>query len=77
MATRPRHKDLCHTYEPINTHMSNQLSEEYGRLEAEKAYVQNLGPNERIVYDSIEYPPSKKDGDNSPYIDENDLVEIQ
>lgn len=56
--------------------MSQQLSEEFGRMESEKAYVQNIGPNERIVYDSIEYPPSKKDGDNTPYIDENDLIEI-
>jgi hypothetical protein len=56
--------------------MSQQLSEEFGRMESEKAYVQNIGPNERIVYDSIEYPPNKKDGDNTPYIDENDLIEI-
>ena len=38
--------------------------------------MKDIGPNERIAYDLIEYPPSKKDEDNTPYIDENDLIEI-
>ena len=57
------------------------MVEEYARLDAEKTYNLNLGPNDRIVFDSIEFPPapSKKDGaaDATPYIDENDLIEIQ
>lgn len=51
------------------------MLEEFARLDADKAYTSNLGPNERIVYDSIEYPPQRKDVE--PYIDENDLIEIQ
>ena len=45
-------------------------------MDAEKNYNSNLGPNDRIVYDSIEYPPQKKDGPETPYLDDNDLVEI-
>lgn len=45
-------------------------------MDAEKNYNSNLGPNDRIVYDSIEYPPQKKDGAETPYLDDNDLVEI-
>ena len=51
------------------------MLEEYARIDADKAFSNNLGPNERIVFDSIEYPPLKKDAE--PYLDENDLIEIQ
>ena len=51
------------------------MLEEVARLDADKAYTSNIGPNERIVFDSIEYPPSRKDSE--PYIDDNDLIEIQ
>lgn len=67
--------DLCHTYEPNGPVNSQQMLDEYARLDADKAYTSNIGPNERIVYDSIEYPPTGKDG--TPYIDDNDLIEIQ
>ena len=76
MVNRPRFNDMCHTYEPINTHFSQSLCDEYARMDAEKNYNSNLGPNDRIVYDSIEYPPQKKDGAETPYLDDNDLVEI-
>ena len=81
MVNRPRMNDLCHTYEPIAPVNSPAVVEEYSRIEAEKSYNSNIGPNDRIVYDCIEVPPTpKKDGsgnaDTTPYIDENDLVEI-
>lgn len=81
MVTRPRFNDLCHTYEPIGPVNSQAVVEEYSRIEAEKSYNSNIGPNDRIVYDCIEFPPApKKDANNNadttPYIDENDLVEI-
>ena len=84
MVQRPRHNDMCHTYEPIGPVVSPAIIEEHARIDAEKAYASTIGPNERIVYDCIEYPPapSKKDAasgaaDTTPYIDENDLVELQ
>ena len=56
-----------------------QLCEEYARLDAEKNYNNTIGPNERIVYDRLDFPPPRKNPDGTieaPYIDENDLVEI-
>ena len=33
---------------------------------------------QKVVFDCMDYPPQsmKRDGDTSPYIDENDLVEL-
>lgn len=79
MVNRPRFKDACHTYEPVNQNISPGLIEDYIRLEAEKSMHSQLGQNERIVYDSIEWPSVKRqDGtQEAPYIDENDAVEVQ
>ena len=81
MVNRPRMNDLCHTYEPIGAVNGPAIVEEYSRIEGEKAYNSNIGPNDRIVYDHVEVPLApKKDGsgntDTTQYIDENDLVEI-
>ena len=37
MVNRPRFKDACHTYEPINTNISPTIVEEYARIDAERA----------------------------------------
>ena len=51
------------------------MSEDYARMDAERSL--NSSPTEKIVYDCFDYPPQKKDGDNNtPYIDENDLIEL-
>lgn len=53
------------------------MCDEYARLDAEKMLSNPTQP-EKIVYDCMDYPPAsmKKEGDNTPYIDENDLVEL-
>ena len=50
------------------------MSEEFARQEAEKMHS-NQSQNERIVYDCIDWP-IKREGDNTPYLDENDLIEL-
>ncbi len=52
------------------------MCDEYARLDAEKLMNGTSASSEKIVYDCIDYPPSKKDGDSSPYIDENDFIEL-
>ena len=69
---RPRFKDLCKDFEPI-FRFNPSLCAEMERLEAEKP--QN-GAQERIVYDCMDYPSQRIEGDSTPYIDENDLVEL-
>ena len=52
------------------------MCEEYARIDAEK--IINQSQTEKIVYDCVDIPPQKKDGDNMnvPYLDENDLIEL-
>lgn len=52
------------------------MCDEYARIDAEK--VISNSQSEKIVYDCMDYPPAsqKREGDNTPYIDENDLIEL-
>ena len=69
---RPRFKDTCKDFEPIHK-FSTALCEEFEKLDSEKPLN---GSTEKIVYDCIDYPTQRVDGDSTPYIDENDLVEL-
>jgi hypothetical protein len=73
---RPRFKDTCREFEPIHQ-FSPQLAEELSRLEQERQLTNQI-QIEKIVYDCMDYPPAslKRDGDNTPYIDEADIVEL-
>jgi hypothetical protein len=51
------------------------MCDEFARQEAEKMHS-NQSQSERIVYDCIDWPTQKREGDSSPYIDENDLIEL-
>ncbi len=51
------------------------MSDEYARIEQEKLLNNQTIP-EKIVFDCIDYPITKKENDNTPYIDENDLIEM-
>lgn len=73
---RPRFKDTCREFEPV--HLFNvQMAEEYARIDAEKL-ISNTIQSEKIVYDCMDFPPAshKIEGDSTPYIDENDLIEL-
>ena len=76
MKDRPRFKDTCREFEPIHQFNSN-LCDEYERIDAEKV-LNNQLPSEKIVFDCMDYPPAsiKREGDNTPYIDENDIIEL-
>ena len=76
MKDRPRFKDTCREFEPIHQFNSN-LCDEYARIDAEKV-LNNQLPSEKIVFDCMDYPPAsiKREGDNTPYIDENDIIEL-
>lgn len=76
ISTRPRFKDTCREFEPIHQ-FSTQMAEEMARLDQERQ-MSNQIQAEKIVYDCMDYPPAslKREGDNTPYIDENDLVEL-
>jgi len=51
------------------------MSDEYARLEAEKS-LNNQSTAEKIVFDCIDWPAQKREGDNTPYIDEADIIEL-
>jgi hypothetical protein len=76
MKDRPKFKDTCREFEPIHQ-FNNQMCEDYARIEAEKM-LSNQIQAEKVVYDCMDYPPPsiKRDGDVTPYIDENDQVEL-
>lgn len=74
MSERPRFNDRCREFEPIHPY-NQSMSEEYQRIESERNGMNSS--SEKIVYDCFDYPPQKKDADNNtPYIDENDLIEL-
>ena len=53
------------------------MCDEYARLDAEKLMNNNSVQSEKIVYDCVDYPPMKKDGtESTPYIDDNDQIEL-
>jgi hypothetical protein len=73
---RPIFKENCREFEPI--HQFNvSMCDEYARLDAEKVLT-NSSVSEKIVFDCMDYPPAnlKREGDTTPYIDENDLIEL-
>jgi len=49
------------------------MCDEFERIDAEKPLN---GQTEKIVYDCIDFPTQKIEGDTTPYIDENDQVEL-
>jgi len=49
------------------------MCDEFERLEAEKPLNSQT---EKVVYDCLDYPSQKIEGDTTPYIDENDLIEL-
>ena len=53
------------------------MCDEYARLDAEKTLSSN-NVSDKIVYDCMDYPPQsqKREGDSTPYIDDNDLIEL-
>ena len=52
------------------------MADELARIDAEKELSGSTQP-EKIVYDCVDYPPqSKKENENVPFIDENDLIEL-
>ena len=52
------------------------MCEEYARLDAER--MNSSSYHEKCVYDCMDMPnaAARKEGDTTPYIDENDLVEL-
>ena len=51
------------------------MCDEFARQEQEKL-LNAMPQNEKIVFDCIDYPTQKVEGDTTPYIDENDLIEM-
>jgi len=49
------------------------MCDEFERLDAER---QANGNTEKIVYDCIDFPNQKIEGDTTPYIDEADQIEL-
>ena len=75
MKDRPRFKESCREFEPIHQ-FNTSMCEEYARLDAERL---NSGQyNEKCVCDCMEMPnaAARKEGDTTPYLDENDMVEL-
>ena len=53
------------------------MCDEAARLDAERVMNHNSLQSEKIVYDCVEHPPMKKDGpESTPYIDDNDQIEL-
>lgn len=72
---RPRFKEACREFEPIHQ-FNTSMCEEYARLDAER--LNSMQYHEKCVYDCMDYPnaAAKKEGDSTPYIDDNDIVEL-
>jgi hypothetical protein len=51
------------------------MCDEFARLEQEKL-LSCQSQSEKIVFDSIDFPTQKREGDTSPYLDENDAIEL-
>ena len=51
------------------------MCDEFARQEQEKL-LNNTSQTEKIVFDCIDFPTTKREGDTTPYIDENDLIEL-
>lgn len=54
------------------------MCDEYARIDAEKLLNNTSAVSEKIVYDCIDYPATKKsdNADQTPYIDENEMIEL-
>ena len=51
------------------------MCDEFARLEQEKL-LNCQSQSEKIVFDCIDFPTQKREGDNTPYLDENDAIEL-
>lgn len=74
LSDRPRFKDLCKDFEPIHQ-FNTSMCDEFARLEQEKL-LNCQSQSEKIVFDCIDFPTQKREGDNTPYLDENDAIEL-
>ena len=51
------------------------MCDELARIDAEKALSGNTLP-EKIVFDCVDFPTQSKKDNETPFIDENDLIEL-